>query len=145
MEKSIRKTIVGKLSKIVLFIILSLFSCRENINNVSKNEIGVYSFEELPKDVQEIFTGKVISNDQSILTNLDTLSKYKIEVVKTGPYTDYYVLIDENTNSKFKIDYGEAFPFVVFRDTLYIAKQYNVRNMEMAEIAKYKKYSLLTE
>lgn len=74
--------------------------------------------------------------------NFDTLVQYELSVETTGPWTDYFLLIDRNHNKEFEIPAGSASPFVICDGMLFVPNSYNIANSEEARRTDYKRYRL---
>jgi hypothetical protein len=77
-----------------------------------------------------------------LLIPIDQNSRYELLTKKTGPFVDYQLIKDKEENVKYKVPYGKAFPYVIFENQLFIAKDYNVSNIRKAKSSGYEKYTL---
>ncbi len=134
--------IVG-LSLIVAFVVWT--STRRRIHHIHGLESRIFSFDELPPTVADVFRHtkkyETIGN-RGLLISLDTTNIYKLEVEKTGPWVDYSV-ITKNDEMRFKVPYGKAYPYVIHNNELFIPDRYSIANTELAEVAKYEGYKLV--
>lgn len=141
MDKSnriLKKHIYYKLA-ILLFIYLA--SCKNS--TISMNEFEKNDFNDLPISVQKVFSGDSEISKELLLIELDCEFTYSLEEVKSGPFTDYYLLVDEIKGINYKIKYGIAFPLIIYQDRLlYSSEEFNVMGTKKAQKSNYKKYKM---
>lgn len=129
------------------FLVVALVFIRSNFKSELPNPT-IVKYSQLPQAVQNLFKDRNgfqkfstdSENDDAYV--LESLDKYKVEVKTTGPWTNYYVLENMTHKKKYKIPYGKPFPFVVFKNDLYIATDFNVSGLDEAASIKYEKYRL---
>ena len=129
---------------LLLFFLFYLTSCVRR--EVPLALEAKQNYDQLPARVQDSFRhydqfSHYLLDGGDVL-NLDTLNQYEFQVKTTGPWTDYFLLIDKNRNNEYKIPTGSAFPFVICDGVLYIPNTYNIANSEEAGSTDYKKYRL---
>lgn len=119
-------------------------ACTNKIN-VSDLEMTKLAFAELPDTVQLMLTDpepfEQISGSKFLLYAGPGLN-YKLEARETGPYTDDFRIIDSQKKVTLIIPYSKAFPFLIYRNALFIPDRYNVKGNESARLAQYEKYIL---
>jgi hypothetical protein len=123
-----------------ILIMLLLSSCKYHnysINDLEKKEI---SFDSLPGEVKgfyerakEFLLNKEIPPLEKYdfsgtrLVDLDTIREYRFETIPTiiGPWISHYKLIDKTNGISYRIDFGIAFPIIIFNGLLFIPQEYN--------------------
>jgi hypothetical protein len=143
--KTIEKTII-------FLIIITLFSCVKNINSFDSNE---KSFVELPKEVQDtllFYTNlkidSTITSDEAnhrlemqAIYLIDFSKTYKITHKEIGPWVSH-IELNDNKNSKIRIEQGTPFPIIIFNKYIYIPKDYNIFSSNCITKLKFKEYEI---
>jgi hypothetical protein len=138
-----KNKIILKIS-VGLVLILAYWMWITRKIEINTLETKIVQFKELPPIVADMFRNTKTYRELGIdgnLMSVDSANIYQFEVSRTGPWTDYYVII-KNDTKKFKVPYGKAFPFIIHDNELFIPDRFNVANTEKAEIARYESYKL---
>ncbi len=119
------------------FSIVILFSyCSNNSYNISWMSYKVINFNELPKEVQQVFnelekydkfTDKGLNIGTKDLICLDTLSRYELHSIPTkfGPWTKRKELRDIDRDVVYKLKYNTPTPLIIYNNNLYLSTSYN--------------------
>lgn len=98
----------------------------KSIERLDHRELG---FKELPNELQrgliDISNNKRNKENGSLMI-LDEAKEYKLEVVETGPWTDYFLLKDLSTEKQYRIPREAADPYIIYKNKLYIPREYNI-------------------
>jgi hypothetical protein len=141
MTKKNKLILVTSIGLILVFGYWTWTTGKTEINTL---ENKIVQFDELPPVVADMFRNTKKYRGDGIDGNLmtsDSVNVYQFDVSKTGPWTDYYLII-KNDREKFKVPYGKAFPFIIHDNELFIPDRFNIANTERAETAKYERYRL---
>lgn len=119
----------------ICFVIV-LTSCSSYDYNVSKLERSEVSFLDLPNEVQSFFNdpskykfhSKIEENlgiRQIVCLDVDN---FEVKTIKTiiGPWVSYEKLIDTKNNISYKINYEIPWPYVIYKNKLYLTDKYNI-------------------
>lgn len=136
-----KSNIISYFAASLLFASLCM-SCRESVSLTEINR-QVLSYQELPDTVVMLFTNKseMNSNSGEIRYPVGRTS-YKLTVKEIGPFTDHLEITDSDNESVLKVPYDKPFPFIIYKNTLYIADRYNVYTKQAAVNARFEKYLL---
>jgi hypothetical protein len=127
-----------------LMLIFGYWTSTTRTTEINTLENKIVQFDELPPIVADMFRNTKKYREEGIdgnLMTLDPVNVYQFHVSKTGPWTDYYVII-KNDREKFEVPYGKAFPFLIHDNELFIPDRFNIANTHTAEVAKYERYRL---
>ncbi len=129
---------------IVLFFIF--FKRGMNIENMKRQELR---YIELPQEIQKLLYDLSDGNAGSLLNEnliiLDKKDNYKLEVKKTGPWVDYSLLKNEDGSLEIKIPRGFPHPYIIYKNKMYLSKDYNVvsrNNYENIINSSYYEYTI---
>ncbi len=140
-----------KLSYIFLFLIAVLlfflfYKRGTNIEDMNRQEL---TYRELPQEIQKLLHSVSAGNNSLLNENLIILDKkdnYKLEVVKTGPWVDYSILKKKNGSVEIRIPRGFPHPYIIYKNKVYLSKDYNVINRNNYEnIIKSSYYEYVLE
>jgi hypothetical protein len=104
------------------------------------------SYEELPVKIQNCLSDRNISDSlyeagDGFLLIDEEVGRYKFESVFTGPWVDYDKIIDTQKNITYRVERTVPLPFIIYKEKLYVADQYNYRTLHLRE-ATYSEYKL---
>lgn len=102
-------------------------------------------FTELPVDVQNCLLKYASDPDLYIphllvVNNADS-TRFRLEVKKIGPWIDYMKVIDSQKNIAYRIERTIPFPYIIYKDKLYLADEYNFMTLYLKETT-YSQYEL---
>ena len=102
-------------------------------------------FKELPVDVQNCLLKYASDPDPDIpdllVVNKADSTRFRYEVKETGPWIDYLKIIDSKKNIVYRIERGTPHPYIIYKDKLYLADEYNFVTLYLKE-ATYSEYEL---
>ncbi len=101
------------------------FGCDYRLSFMSHKEL---TFDELPTKIQECLNEKDCDSlyrvDYMMLVTDDDRRRFKVEAVPFGPWIRYYKLIDTQKNNVYRIEYGIPYPYIIYREKLYIGDEF---------------------
>lgn len=68
--------------------------------------------------------------------------KYKLTSKQIGPWIAYMLLTNIESGEQYKINASAPFPFIVYKNFLYIPEEYNLLVIGLSNNAKFRKYKL---
>ena len=129
---------------ILILINLIVFSCTSE-KALDEGNKSIVTFEQLPKPVQDGYRNTKKYADITVpinLLNFDSATAYVFEVKETGPFTDYFLVIDKTNKRKYKVPFDYPTPYVIYQRYLYVPTRYNIENTIESEKIEYKRYTL---
>lgn len=131
---------------VIVVLIFIIFKQGINIKNFKSKQL---TYNELPSEIRSLLSDIASGNANSLVNEnlivLDEMNVYNLEIKKTGPWTDYSLLRNQNTGAKIKIPRGFPHPYIIYKKKIYLSKDYNViRRSNYGNIIKslYYEYSI---
>ena len=134
--------------KYLLFIgVFILVGCVDYDYKINKMPNRTLSYNQLPKEVQRKlvdFSCHLIEEKNRILLcdNNDS-NRYRCEEIPFIVGIDYIKLIDTSNNLVYRIEQGTPLPYIIYKDKLYLADDYNI--YDVYESVHYSEYDLSQE
>ena len=76
------------------------------------------------------------------LLNFDSATTYVFQVEETGPFTDYFLVIDKTNKTKYIVPFDYPRPYVIYQRYMYVPMHHNIANTIESENIEYKRYAL---
>ncbi|MEQ8546282.1 MAG: hypothetical protein RIC03_00135 [Cyclobacteriaceae bacterium] len=128
----------------LILITICFLSC-EQPTSISTLPNRTLTYSELPEQVKDMFlNAKNYSEtpNQTLLIVYENSERYTLTTETTGPFTDYHIIHDRKADTRYKVPYGNAFPYVIYENELFIADRFNVANSSEALEANYETFTL---
>ncbi len=124
-----------------------LVGCTDYDYKISRMPCRTLSYNQLPKEVQRKlvdFSCHLIEEKNRILLcdNNDS-NRYRCEEIPFIVGIDYIKLIDTSNNLVYRIEQGTPLPYIIYKDKLYLADDYNI--YDVYESVHYSEYDLSQE
>jgi hypothetical protein len=119
--------------------------CCTTQKTLDEQNMSVVTFEQLPKLVQDGFRNTKKYADVTMpinLLNFDSATTYVFEVKETGPFTDYFLVIDKTNKKEYIVPFDYPIPFVIYQRYMYSPMRHNIANTIASEKIEYKRYML---
>ena len=115
---------------VIILVAVVLCSCGFNEYKISNLEKRNLNFEELPLEVKNFLSNRPKCKDSGMILflELSDTTNFSLETVNTliGPWVNYEKLIDKQKNIYYKITQEVPYPYIIFRNKLYIPDKYDI-------------------
>ncbi|WP_327985108.1 hypothetical protein [Bergeyella porcorum] len=106
----------------LVFFLITFFKEGKNIDDLKQEEL---SYKQLPKEVKKELQNIFLKGYTDDIIVIET-GQYKKSIVKTGPWIDYVLLENTNTKALYRIARDLPYPYIIYRNKLYLSKHHNV-------------------
>ena len=134
--------------KYLLFIgVFILVGCVDYDYKINKMPNRTLSYNQLPKEVQrklvDFSCHLIEEKNRMLLCDNNDSNKYQTEEIPFIVGIDYIKLIDTSNNLVYRIEQGPTLPYIIYKDKLYLADDYNI--YDVYESVHYSEYDLSQE
>ena len=134
--------------KYLLFIgVFILVGCADYDYKINKMPNRTLSYNQLPKEVQrklvDFSCHLIEEKNRMLLCDNNDSNKYQTEEIPFIVGIDYIKLIDTSNNLVYRIEQGTPLPYIIYKDKLYLADDYNI--YDVYESVHYSEYDLSQE
>ena len=134
--------------KYLLFIgVFILVGCVDYDYKINKMPNRTLSYNQLPKEVQrklvDFSCHLIEEKNRMLLCDNNDSNKYQTEEIPFFVGIDYIKLIDTSNNLVYRIEQGTPLPYIIYKDKLYLADDYNI--YDVYESVHYSEYDLSQE
>ncbi len=134
--------------KYLLFIgVFILVGCVDYDYKINKMPNRTLSYNQLPKEVQrklvDFSCHLIEEKNRMLLCDNNDSNKYQTEEIPFIVGIDYIKLIDTSNNLVYRIEQGTPLPYIIYKDKLYLADDYNI--YDVYESVHYSEYDLSQE
>ena len=134
--------------KYLLFIgVFILVGCVDYDYKINKMPNRTLSYNQLPKEVQrklvDFSCHLIEEKNRMLLCDNNDSNKYQTEEIPFIVGIDYIKLIDTSNNLVYRIEQGTPLPYIIYKDKLYLADDYNIS--DVYESVHYSEYDLSQE
>ena len=134
--------------KYLLFIgVFFLVGCADYDYRINKMPNRTLSYNQLPKEVQrklvDFSCHLIEEKNRMLLCDNNDSNKYQTEEIPVIVGIDYIKLIDTSNNLVYRIEQGTPLPYIIYKDKLYLADDYNI--YDVYESVHYSEYDLSQE
>ena len=117
--------------KYLLFIgVFILVGCVDYDYKINKMPNRTLSYNQLPKEVQrklvDFSCHLIEEKNRMLLCDNNDSNKYQTEEIPFIVGIDYIKLIDTSNNLVYRIEQGTPLPYIIYKDKLYLADDYNI-------------------
>ena len=134
--------------KYLLFIgVFILVGCVDYDYKINKMPNRTLSYNQLPKEVHrklvDFSCHLIEEKNRMLLCDNNDSNKYQTEEIPFIVGIDYIKLIDTSNNLVYRIEQGTPLPYIIYKDKLYLADDYNI--YDVYESVHYSEYDLSQE
>lgn len=124
-----------------------LVGCADYDYRINKMPNRTLSYNQLPKEVQrklvDFSCHLIEEKNRMLLCDNNDSNKYQTEEIPFIVGIDYIKLIDTSNNLVYRIEQGTPLPYIIYKDKLYLADDYNI--YDVYESVHYSEYDLSQE
>ena len=124
-----------------------LVGCTDYDYRISRMPCRTLSYNQLPKEVQrklvDFSCHLIEEKNRMLLCDNNDSNKYQTEEIPFIVGIDYIKLIDTSNNLVYRIEQGTPLPYIIYKDKLYLADDYNI--YDVYESVHYSEYDLSQE